>query len=733
MATYFKYINQLKINFMKKNFLLTLAAVCIVTLSFAQETFPPVLVTQGIYLGETAPLRDAPIAPVYTGAMTDEFRIDQRFTYTGGMTNEGSPDGYDPLVQTEPPLYGAQNLDQNFEGINAAEAGGSAPPDPSGAVGPNHYVTAVNLRLKIFDKSGAVLAGPVGLNNFFGIVGNGDPIVMYDQLADRYFVSQFRIANNALLIAVSTTADPTGTYYIYQYPLSSFPDYPHYSVWPSAYFLTANKGGQTTYAFDREVMLRGGDDPALVGFTLPGVVRNPATVFSPEPANLLGRVAPADAPGYIVYLQDDAWQGVTVDHIKVWSIDLDFDGNSTISSPQEIPVQPFDSFFNGFGVGDFNQPGTSQRIDGISGVISYMANYRSFENHNSLLINFNSDIGALKGAIRWIELRNVGNGPFAVFQEGTYSIADDVNRFMGSTSMDKDGNIGLAYNVSGNTTFPGIRYTGRLVTDPLGIMTFPETTIFDGEGGVNNFNRFGDYAQMTMDIDNLTYWYTGEYIGPTTNFWKTRVASFTLGTAETNDVGVYAFANPLYQGPFTNAETIEAEVANFGTDSQTGFDMELRLNGTLITTDTFTGTLAPGERATHVFSETLDLSVPGDFLVSGTAVLVGDTYEANNEFVFKYVQEDVLGTNDPSFVDRNLLIYPTTDRTYEIFLSTTTDYGDVDYILYDYTGKQIFNGSLNKESNGYKAQVNMNTKAAGVYIVQIQNRSTSMSKKILVK
>jgi len=718
---------------MKKNFLLTLVAACIGTVAFAQDTFPPVIVTQGVYLGESIPFRDAPTAPLFTEDITDEFRIDQRFTYTGGLTNEGSADGFDPLVQTEPPLYGAQNLDQNFDGLTVAESGGSIPPDPSGAVGPDHYVTAVNLRLKIFDKQGNTLAGPTSLNTFFGFVGQGDPIVMYDQLADRYFVSQFRTSNNALLIAVSTTADPTGTYYIYQYPLSSFPDYPHYSVWPTAYFLTANKGGQTTYAFDREVMLRGGDDPALVGFSLPGVVRNPATVFSPEPANLLGRVAPADTPGYIVYLQDDAWSGVATDHLKIWTIDLDFDGSSTISSPDEIPVQSFDSFFSPFGTGDFNQPGTSQRIDGIGGVISYMANFRSFDTHNSLLVNFNSDVGSQKGGIRWIELRNVGNGPFTIFQEGTYSVADNINRFMGSMSMDKDGNIGLGFNVSGTATFPGIRYTGRLAGDPLGTMTFPETTIVDGEGGVGTFNRFGDYAQMTLDIDNLTFWHTAEYMGATNNFWKTRVASFTLGNAETNDVGVYAFANPLYEGPFTNAETIEAQVSNFGTDSQTNFDIELRLNGTLITTDTFTGTLAPGERATHVFSQTLDLSTPGDFLVSGTTALVGDTYEDNNEFVFKYVHENILGTSDQPFVDRNLLIYPTTDRTYEIFLSTSADYGDVNYIVYDYTGKQIFNGPLNKGSNGYKTQVNMSSAALGVYIVKIQNSVTSMSKKILVK
>ncbi|MDX1461960.1 MAG: CARDB domain-containing protein [Marinirhabdus sp.] len=717
---------------MKKNFTLMIAMFSVAIL-FAQESFPPTVVSQGTFLGESMALRDATPMPEYTGDITDEYRIDQRFTYTGGLTNDGSPDGFDPLVQTEPPLHEFGSVGLNFEGINVAQSGGSIPPDPSGAVGPDHYVTAVNLALKIFDKAGNTLAGPLNLNSIFGISGNGDPIVMYDQLADRFFVSQFRVANNALLIAVSTTADPTGSYYVYQYPLNAFPDYPHYAVWPDAYYLTANKAGQNIYVFDREVMLRGGEDPAIQGFTLPGVVPNPATVFSPEPANLLGRVAPTDAPGYIVYLQDDAWQGVTVDHIKVWKVNVDFDGGSSITVPQEILVQPFDSFFNGFGQGDFNQPGTGQRIDGISGVISYMANYRSFENHNSLLINFNSDIGGLKGAIRWIELRNTGTGDFSVFQEGTYTLPDDVNRFMGSMSMDKDGNMALAYNVSGNNTFPGIRYTGRLVNDPLGTMTFTEETIIDGEGGVGTFNRFGDYAQMTMDIDNLTFWYTGEYFGANNNFWRTRIANLQLGNPEADDLAVYGFGVPLYEGPFTDSETIQARIANFGTNPQSNFDIELRVNGTLVTSDTYTGTLAPGETAIHEFSTTLDLLATGEYEIDATIILAADTYEENNTFVFTYVQEEVLGTQDQSFINRELLIYPIANRNYEIFLATDTDYGDVSYTMYDNLGKKINSGTLTKASNGYKAEVNMSTKAAGVYIVKIDNGAIAMSKKILVQ
>ncbi len=718
---------------MKKIFL-GLALICGVGSLFAQENYPPVIMSKGVFLGESLPLRDAETAPVFEGNITDQFRIDQRFTYTGGMTTEGSADGFDPLVQTEAPLYGPLDLEENFDGINIAQAGGSIPPDPSGAVGPDHYVTAVNLRLRIFDKAGTSLAGPINLNTVFGIGGNGDPIVMYDQLADRFFVSQFRTANNALLIAVSTTADPTGSYYVYQYPLSTFPDYPHYAVWPNAYFLTANKGGQTTYAFDREIMLSGGEDPALVGFSLPGVVRNPNTVFSPEPANLLGRVSPTDAPGYIVYLQDDAWTGVNNDHLKIWTLDIDFDGTSSISAPVEIPVQPFDSFFSPFGSGDFSQPGTNQRIDGIGGVISYMANFRSFDGYNSLLVNFNSDIGSQLGGIRWIELRNVDNGPFSVFQEGTYALGDDLNRFMGSMSIDKDGNFGLAYNVSSSSVFPGLRFTGRMADDPMGLMTIAETTIIEGEGGVGTFNRFGDYSQMTMDIDNRTFWFTGEYMGDSNNFWKTRITSFTLGDREADDVAVYGFLNPLYEGPFTDAEVFTARVANFGTNPQSNFEIELRLDGVLMATDTYDGTLNPGEVGTHEFSVTLDLLEDDlEYLVSAKTLLASDTYNENDEFVYNYLQEEILGVNENSFATRDLLIYPLNDGIYEINLATNSDYGNVSYDIFDITGKKINSGDLTQSIGGYKTQVNMAANAKGVYIVKIDNANTSMSKKILVR
>lgn len=179
-------------------------------------------------------------------------------------------------------------------------------------------------------------------------------------------MSQFRTSNNALLIAVSETPDPTGSYFLYEFPLNSFPDYPKYAVWPDGYYMTANKfTGNTTYVLERDVILAGGASPQIVGFDLPGIVNNPNSVRSPNPAHLLGTSFTPGLPGQIVYFQDDGWSGaITFDHLKIWEITMDWNNtsNSSISSALEIPTLPFDSVFAPFGTGDVNQPGTSQKL-----------------------------------------------------------------------------------------------------------------------------------------------------------------------------------------------------------------------------------------------------------------------------------------------------------------------------------------------------------------------------------
>jgi hypothetical protein len=490
--------------------------------------------------------------------------------------------------------------------------------------------------VSIFDKSGTLLVGPVALGTFLGIPSNsGDPIVMYDQLADRYFVSEFGSLNNSLAIGVSETNDPTGAYNVYQFSFDAFPDYPHYSIWHNGYYLTANKQGPNkVYAIERDVMLAGGANPQIIGFPLPGNVQNTNTVLSPEPANLLGTNFPADAPAYVTYLQDDGWGGnIANDHLKIWEMDVDWasPGNSTISStPLEVPTAPFDAVFAPFGSGDVAQPGTSQKIDMIGGIISYAANYRSFGTHNSWLITFLTDVdGNDLGGIRWIELRNDATSDWSIYQEGTYAPSDGNSRFMGSSAMDAAGNIGLAFNIASATMPPGIRYTGRFDGDPLGEMTIAETEIVEGVGVQTFSNRFGDYSHMTMDPNNFTFWHTAEYF-TANNQWASRIASFSLSGGFASDVGSSNIVSPS-NGLLTNAEAVTISIRNFGTSPQSNIPLELVLDGNTIASEIFVGTIAAGAIETYTFSQTLDLSTQGQtYSIEAKTLLAGDEFSAND-------------------------------------------------------------------------------------------------------
>lgn len=605
---------------------------------FSQEKTGPTTIIQGVYKGKTIPLRDMPTINSQTYGPKDLKIIQNNLRANQKVNSNAYPlNGVDPIRQTTPGGIYSYALEQNFDGLGSSESGGFVPPDPTGAVGPNHYVAASNVAVKIFDKTGTVLAGPTSLGVFLGSGNNsGDPIVMYDQLADRFFVSQFGAATNSLVLGVSETSDPTGAYYVYEFVLDAFPDYPHYSIWHDGYYFTANKfSGNTVYAIERDVILAGGANPQIVGFNPPGIVTNGNTVFSPEFANLTGTIYPPNAPAYLTYLQDDGWGGgITFDHLKVWEVDIDW-GNtalSTISAPSVIPVDPFDSVFQPFGSGDLEQPGTSQKIDMQGGIISFAANYRSYGTHNSWLVTFNVDVdGNDTSGVRWIELRNDNTNPWSVYQEGTYAPADGNSRFMGSGGMDAAGNIGLAFNIGSATMPVGIHYTGRFDGDPLGQMTVAETTIIDGTGVQTFTNRFGDYSHLTMDPDNFTFWHTSEYF-KTNNNWWTRVASFSLSGGFLKDVGVSAINTPN-DGLLTNAETVDVNIRNYGQDPQSNIPIELRVNGTLVATETFAGTLNPNEVANYTFTQTVDLSNEGEiYQIEAKTILAGDEFLPNDSF-----------------------------------------------------------------------------------------------------
>ena len=427
-----------------------------------------------------------------------------------------------------------------------------------------------------------------------------------------------------------------------------------------------------------------------------------------------------------------SWSGVSFDHLKVWEIELDWNttSNSTISTPLEIPTAPFNSVFAPFGTGDVQQPGTGQKIDMIGGVISYAPNYRSFADHNSWVITFNTDVdGNDTSGVRWIELRNDDVNPWTIFQEGTYAPADGHSRFMGSAGMDAAGNIGLAFNVASGTLKAAIRYTGRFDGDPLGQMTVAETEIIQGDGVQTFTNRFGDYSHLTLDPDNFTFWHTAEYFSSNNN-WRTQIAAFTLSGGFANDVGVNAIIQPV-NGILTNAETVEVSIRNFGSSTQTNIPLELRVDGNLVASETFTGTVTAGDTATFTFAQTVDLSNPGQtYAIEVRTNLAGDEFPANDPFtknVTNLLANDVGAIEITAPVSGSVLGNETITATIKNFGAATQSNFNIQYVINGGTPVvENFAGPIASEQElSYSFAQTADFSALGTYTVTVSTALAS--------
>ncbi len=448
-------------------------------------------------------------------------------------------------------------------GVNIDGQGftGATPPDTVGDVGPDHYVQAVNSsRIAIYDKAGTLLPGyPILLESLAPAGpctnGSGDPIVLYDWLADRWFLQEFT-GSGILCIYVSTGPDPTGSYNFYSFDPPSFPDYPHYGVWPDAYYAATNEAGgsgnQTTYAFDRTAMLAGAAATMQRLTVVPPVSGYCFQTLTP--ADHDGDTPPpADAPGiFMRHNDDEAHSGAPVpatDFLEMWEMDVDFatPANTTVTTLPNVLITDFNSWMLNYSTFfSVPQPDSGTRLDAIREAILQRLVYRNFGSHETLLGVFAANRDpATSGSVveqgnRWFELRRTPTrgGSWVLHDEGTFggdTNSSTANFFMGSVAMDGRGNVALGYSktdVGASPVFPSVGFTGRLATDGAGIMG-PENDAVLG-GGASSSGRWGDYAAMSVDPDDdCTFWFTNEYI-PAGGSWGTRITSFTFDECTTD-------------------------------------------------------------------------------------------------------------------------------------------------------------------------------------------------------
>jgi len=533
------------------------------------------------------------------------------------VPGKGLPLGNDPLWQMQNSGTRIQGREPEliFDVVSGSE---STPTDPTGAIGPNHYVNAWNSSFRIWDREGNPLTPPASLGSLFPGETLGDPIVMYDRYADRFIITQLSETPNSFLIAVSQGADPVNDgWYTFRFNSGSFADYPKFSVWSDGYYITANKNSgsagtsEVVFALERDKLLLGDLTAQMVGFPLTNIVTG--GFYSPLGFNANGTELPPAGNAPIVYMQDDSWAGVSTDHLKIWTVNVDWDntGNSTISVPQVIPTTPFDGLFDGGSFSNLPQP-SGPDLDALQATIMYMAQYRRFADHNSVVFNFvvdldgNSDLAG----IRWYELRQDTDGdPWAIYQEGTYAQPEGHSAYCGSIGMDVNGNIGMGYTVVSSTLVPSIRYTGRFANDPLSEMTVAEDVIRNGTES-DPSDRYGDYAQLTIDpVDDKTFWHDAEYFTGGTR--KNVVGVFKLSPDFSLDAGIIDVPAPQ-NGLLTNAEPITVTIRNFGSDSIYNFPVSYQIDGGDVITEMVEDTLPGVSNLDYTFTTPGDLSIEGN-------------------------------------------------------------------------------------------------------------------------
>ena len=434
----------------------------------------------------------------------------------------------DAVMQTSTLANISTTAGVNFEGV---AANGSAPPDTNGSAGTTQFVEWVNTEFAVYDKTGRLLLGPVQGNTLWSGFGgpcqtnnDGDIVVLFDKLNNRWVMSQLSVTGGPPFfqcVAVSTTADATGSFARYAFQQPNFNDYPKLGVWRDAYYVTYNIFDYIT-GFFQGARLCAMDAAAMrAGSTATQQCFQLSTSFGAVlPSDVDGTTPPpAGEPAFFLGFDNN------LSSLDLWKFHVDFTtpANSTLTGPASLAVTPFNEACGGGTC--VPQSGTTQQLDSLADRVMYRLAYRNFGSHESLVVNHSITAGSGVGA-RWYEIQNPAANP-VVFQSGTFA-PDSSYRWMGSIAMDKAGDIALGYSVSSSSLHPAIRYTGRVPSDPLGTME-TETSIIEGPGSqTGGLTRWGDYSSMSVDpVDDCTFWYSSEYQPSNGAFnWHTRIASF---------------------------------------------------------------------------------------------------------------------------------------------------------------------------------------------------------------
>jgi len=546
------------------------------------------------------------------GAEPNEEAESEREQAPSSIPTMTTPAGSAAVEQTAFGTKPPARLVAGFDGLGVGFTGpqGSAnmrnPSDNTLAVGPDHVVQIVNSRMAIFtkkgkqfDSTGRVLYGPGETRNVFKGFGggcearnNGDAVVRYDQLADRWLIvmpifSRLPVRQDdppaskagdpaagsvrgqpgqpgaavrlyeppppppsdsgrpagqrppgqrppsdsglyAMCYALSTGPDPFGPYYRYEFVRPLFPDYPRPAVWPDGYYVPSSTGDEVIQKHACVV------DRAKM---LEGEDATEQCVIIDDVnflnnADLDGKqLPPQGAPNIMMAAGGTQLRKVMEDDgIYVWSFHVDWtDPSKTkVVGPKKIAVAPYHYLCDGQLTNCVTQPGADRRLDAQGDKLMARLVYRRIGNRESIVAVHSVNTTSGGGGVRWYEFRVDKARNVSLYQQGTYA-PEGFYRWMASPAMDARGNIGIGYSFGGTPHFAGQRFAGRLASDPKGRLTLGETVLVEGEAAQTNTLRWEDYTQTAVDpSDDCTIWYVGDYVKKDATNYSTRIGAFRM-------------------------------------------------------------------------------------------------------------------------------------------------------------------------------------------------------------
>jgi hypothetical protein len=402
-------------------------------------------------------------------------------------------------------------IGQSYDGIDFAGSNCPCyPPDTNAAVGNNFVVETVNLQIRVFDKTTGNILLDESLATFFGVPPLSDPYVVYDDTADRWYVSAIDGTGTGLFLAVSKDGDPRdGVLQTYHLKNLGSPDYPKPGFNADAIFVSFNDFN----SIDDHATITSIDKAAALKGKLKYFVSNPKSQFrAMPPAQMHG-----DQNGGVEWFVSTDGTDAGGNTIRVTKM-TNYLSKSPSFTYTSLPVTPYQSAIRA------DQPGGA--VTTFPNTTTTQVHYRNGHLVTAMASALAAD-GFMypKGLIYQVDL---SGGTPSLKQQVVIDPGPNVAVQMPSVDEDSNGNLGLTWIESSNSEFLSM----WIGTVPLR-GKFAASVAAPGGGYFYYNDRIGDYSTTVLDSsDGKTFWSANEYIGTDggSDIWLTHITSFTAPT-----------------------------------------------------------------------------------------------------------------------------------------------------------------------------------------------------------